>query len=355
MYNVTLREGDIVIIHTGWGDLFEQFPAQNALYNSGEPGIGKDAANWLVSQKVVAVGADTWAVEVIPGENPEGSLHRPQHPAHRQRHPHHRERAHRPDGRRGGGDQARHVLLHHDGAQGRRHDRQLRRDRRHPARRRGRGAVKQLDAGAPRGAPASSCPSVGVPARWSPALLAAWRRGAGLSAAALHRRLRQRSPRSPASRSRAPASPGAEVRESFVLAARQHADRPRLLRQPARRRRGAVANAEAAIARKVDLYIQYHRGFRRQRRRRAEAEGRGHSRARGQLPRAGRAALQRRTTRRPDASPARRSASSPRAPGRGSRRSRSSSAACRTPGRPRARAGAGRDRGAAQAPARACG
>jgi kynurenine formamidase len=70
MYNVTLREGDIVVIHTGWGDLFEQFPAQNALYNSGEPGIGKDAANWLVSQKVVAVGSDSWAVEVIPGENP---------------------------------------------------------------------------------------------------------------------------------------------------------------------------------------------------------------------------------------------------------------------------------------------
>jgi kynurenine formamidase len=70
MYNVTLREGDIVIIHTGWGDLFEQFPAQNAAYNSGEPGIGKDAATWLISQKVVAVGSDTWAVEVIPGENP---------------------------------------------------------------------------------------------------------------------------------------------------------------------------------------------------------------------------------------------------------------------------------------------
>jgi kynurenine formamidase len=70
MYNVTLREGDIVIIHTGWGDLFEQFPAQNATYNGGAPGIGKDAANWLVSQKVVAVGTDTWVVEVIPGENP---------------------------------------------------------------------------------------------------------------------------------------------------------------------------------------------------------------------------------------------------------------------------------------------
>src|SRR3989440_9326098 len=70
MYNVTLREADIVIIHTGWGDLFEQFPAQNATYNAGAPGIGKDAATWLVSQKVVAEGMDTWVVEGIPGENP---------------------------------------------------------------------------------------------------------------------------------------------------------------------------------------------------------------------------------------------------------------------------------------------
>jgi kynurenine formamidase len=70
MYNVTLREGDILVVHTGWGDLFEQYPAQNATFNSGEPGIGKDAAQWLIGQKVVAVGADTWGVEVIPGENP---------------------------------------------------------------------------------------------------------------------------------------------------------------------------------------------------------------------------------------------------------------------------------------------
>ena len=70
MYNVTLREGDILAIHTGWGNLFEQFPAQNAVFNSGAPGIGKDAAKWLISQKVVAVGADTWVVEVIPGADP---------------------------------------------------------------------------------------------------------------------------------------------------------------------------------------------------------------------------------------------------------------------------------------------
>jgi kynurenine formamidase len=68
MYNVTLREADAVFINTGWGDLFKQWPAQNAAYNKGEPGISESAALWLASQKVVAVGADTWAVEVVPGE-----------------------------------------------------------------------------------------------------------------------------------------------------------------------------------------------------------------------------------------------------------------------------------------------
>ena len=68
MYNVTLREADAVFIHTGWEDLFLQWPAQNAAYNKSDPGIGKAAADWHVSQKVVLVGADTWGVEVIPGE-----------------------------------------------------------------------------------------------------------------------------------------------------------------------------------------------------------------------------------------------------------------------------------------------
>jgi len=67
--NVTLREGDAVFIHTGWGDMFLQWPAQNATYNSGEPGIGNAASEWLAGQKVIAVGADNWAVEVLPGEN----------------------------------------------------------------------------------------------------------------------------------------------------------------------------------------------------------------------------------------------------------------------------------------------
>ena len=70
LYNVTLREADAVFLNTGWGDLFQQFPAQNATYNAGEPGINTAAAQWLASQKVILVGADTWAVEVIPGEDP---------------------------------------------------------------------------------------------------------------------------------------------------------------------------------------------------------------------------------------------------------------------------------------------
>jgi kynurenine formamidase len=69
LYNVTLREGDAVFLNTGWNDLFKQYPAQNATYNGSEPGINKSAAEWLASQKVILVGADTWAVEVIPGED----------------------------------------------------------------------------------------------------------------------------------------------------------------------------------------------------------------------------------------------------------------------------------------------
>lgn len=63
---VSLREGDAVIIHTGWG---RHWKTDNATYGSGAPGIGLAAGRWLVEQKVVLVGADTSGVEVAP--NPE--------------------------------------------------------------------------------------------------------------------------------------------------------------------------------------------------------------------------------------------------------------------------------------------
>jgi kynurenine formamidase len=57
--------GDIVLIRTGWGPLYEQDPGR---YASSWPGIGIDAARWLTSRRVLAVGADNVALEVSPGE-----------------------------------------------------------------------------------------------------------------------------------------------------------------------------------------------------------------------------------------------------------------------------------------------
>jgi len=58
-----LRPGDAVLIRTGWGQLWMK---DNARYNGGEPGLGIEAANWLVERQPVLVGADNFAVEVWP-------------------------------------------------------------------------------------------------------------------------------------------------------------------------------------------------------------------------------------------------------------------------------------------------
>jgi kynurenine formamidase len=62
---VEIQQGDIVIFHTGWLSLIEKDPKR---YSSVEPGLGREGARYLVSKGVVAVGADTWAVEAIPFE-----------------------------------------------------------------------------------------------------------------------------------------------------------------------------------------------------------------------------------------------------------------------------------------------
>ncbi len=59
--------GSIVFIHTGWG---KNFTAQPQHYAHTGPGIGLAASKWLASQKVVAIGADNMALEVVPGEDP---------------------------------------------------------------------------------------------------------------------------------------------------------------------------------------------------------------------------------------------------------------------------------------------
>lgn len=63
-----IRPGDAVILNTGWGELWN---VDNALYASGEPGIGVSAAKFLVSHQVSLVGADTWGVDVSPNPSPD--------------------------------------------------------------------------------------------------------------------------------------------------------------------------------------------------------------------------------------------------------------------------------------------
>jgi kynurenine formamidase len=72
--NLTLQPGDAVIIHTGFGKLWAK---DNARYTRGNPGIGTAAAEWLVRQNPMLVGADTAPVEVSP--NPDAKVSLPVH------------------------------------------------------------------------------------------------------------------------------------------------------------------------------------------------------------------------------------------------------------------------------------
>lgn len=64
-----IKKGDVVLFHTGWQALEGK---DNKRFLAGEPGLGKDGALYLASKEVVAVGADTWALEVIPFEKDVG-------------------------------------------------------------------------------------------------------------------------------------------------------------------------------------------------------------------------------------------------------------------------------------------
>ncbi|WP_157019458.1 cyclase family protein [Mesorhizobium xinjiangense] len=66
---VEIREGDVVLFYTGWLSLVGQ---DDKRYISAEPGLGLDGARYLAEKNVIAVGADTWGVEVIPFEEGTG-------------------------------------------------------------------------------------------------------------------------------------------------------------------------------------------------------------------------------------------------------------------------------------------
>lgn len=61
--SVSLRDGDAVLIRTGW--LESQNPADGIDFNR-EPGIDVEAALWLAESGVAMVGADNFAIEAMP-------------------------------------------------------------------------------------------------------------------------------------------------------------------------------------------------------------------------------------------------------------------------------------------------
>tara|TARA_R110001592_G_scaffold363323_1_gene684034 strand:+ start:136870 stop:137781 length:912 start_codon:yes stop_codon:yes gene_type:complete len=61
---VEIRQGDVVLFHTGWTDGMLQ--SDPVAWGAGEPGLTNGAARYLASLNPMAVGADSWGVEAIP-------------------------------------------------------------------------------------------------------------------------------------------------------------------------------------------------------------------------------------------------------------------------------------------------
>jgi len=69
--NMTLKAGDAVIVHTGWGKIYGK---ENARYVKSCPGLGVKAAQWIIEKNPILLGADNWPVEVAPNPDPQLSL-----------------------------------------------------------------------------------------------------------------------------------------------------------------------------------------------------------------------------------------------------------------------------------------
>ena len=68
-----IREGDVVLFHTGWTDA--KLASEPDTWVAGEPGISPAVARYLAGKNVVAVGADTWGVDVMPPVDPQRPYH----------------------------------------------------------------------------------------------------------------------------------------------------------------------------------------------------------------------------------------------------------------------------------------
>ncbi len=68
MARVEIQKGDVVLVNTGWGRFFG---VDDEKYNSGQPGIGVEVAEYLLKKEVVMVGSDNFSVECSPNPNPD--------------------------------------------------------------------------------------------------------------------------------------------------------------------------------------------------------------------------------------------------------------------------------------------
>jgi len=73
MQGTEVREGDILLVRTGWRLKFVTDRDQRG-FKAGEPGLSIACAEWLHARGVAALGSDNFAVEVVPGEYPDEYL-----------------------------------------------------------------------------------------------------------------------------------------------------------------------------------------------------------------------------------------------------------------------------------------
>jgi len=60
-----IRAGDVVYVHTGWGRRWQD-PDKDQTYYAMAPGLSYDAAKYLASRKIVAIGLDTPFIDPVP-------------------------------------------------------------------------------------------------------------------------------------------------------------------------------------------------------------------------------------------------------------------------------------------------
>ena len=65
---VELREGDVVLFNSNWMNLLDGDSPDPKTFGAIEPGLGVSGAEYLADIGVMAVGADTWGMEVVPAE-----------------------------------------------------------------------------------------------------------------------------------------------------------------------------------------------------------------------------------------------------------------------------------------------